>query len=270
MSPLHPQFFCAITSNLAASGLAQRLEAGEKTWHRIVYEKPFGHDLASAQHIDRCIEKSFFEQQIYGLYNFLSKELVSNIALLRFTNIFFEPIWNNHYIDNIQIILDEKIGIDGRGAYYDKSGALADVMQNHMLEMLALIAMESPSTLTGDDIRTARATLLAQVNFADGIVGQYDTYRAEPAVAADSKTETFAAVIVTINNERWRGVPFYLKTGKKMSAKQTSITITFKKVDLLTRKTMSHTSQFLNDTNCAATIFCTASKRKKNGYLVRS
>ncbi len=230
------QFFCAITSNLAASGLAQRLGAEEKTWHRIVYEKPFGHDLASAQHIDRCIEKSFFEQQIYRVDHFLSKELVSNIALLRFTNIFFEPIWNNHYIDNIQIILDEKIGIDGRGAYYDKSGALADVMQNHMLEMLALIAMESPATLTGDDIRTARATLLAQVNFADGIVGQYDTYRAEPAVAADSKTETFAAVIVTINNERWRGVPFYLKTGKKMSAKQTSITITFKKVDCLLAK----------------------------------
>jgi len=230
------QFFCEITRYLAASGLAQRLDTKEKIWHRLVYEKPFGHDLPSAQEINRCIEKSFFEQQIYRIDHFLSKELVSNIALLRFTNIFFEPLWNNRYIDNVQIFLNEKIGIEGRGAYYDQYGALADVMQNHMLEMLALIAMESPATLLGDDVRTARAELLAQVNFADGILGQYEGYQAEHAVSPDSKTETFAAVVLTVNNKRWQGVPFYLETGKKLAEKQTGIYITFKEVDCLLTK----------------------------------
>ncbi|MCL5875615.1 MAG: glucose-6-phosphate dehydrogenase [Candidatus Dependentiae bacterium] len=230
------QFFCTITRSLAASKLALRLNTDEKIWHRMVYEKPFGSDLASAQAINKCIQESFFEHQIYRVDHFLSKELVSNIALLRFTNIFFEPLWNNRYIENVQIILDESIGLEGRGAYYDKYGALSDVVQNHILEMLALIAMESPATLQADDLRNARAQLLTHVEFVDGILGQYEGYTQEPNVAPDSKTETFAAVILNINNDRWRSVPFYLRTGKKLYGKKTGIYITFKKVACLLAK----------------------------------
>lgn len=229
-------FFCAITRSIASSGLAQRLDAGAPLWHRLVYEKPFGSDLKSAQEINRCIHASFFEHQIYRVDHFLSKELVGNIALLRFTNIFFEPLWNNRYIEHVQIILDEPMGMEGRGAYYDKAGALSDVVQNHMLEMLALIAMESPATLQPDDVRNARAELLTHVEVIDGILGQYEGYNQEPQVSPQSKTETFAAIVLRIDNDRWRSVPFYLKTGKKLNTKETGIYITFKKVACLLAK----------------------------------
>ena len=230
------QFFCTITRSLAASGLARRLDADSKIWHRMVYEKPFGSDLASAQAVNKCIQESFYEHQVYRVDHFLSKELVGNIALLRFTNIFFEPLWNNRYIENVQIILDESIGLEGRGAYYDKYGALSDVMQNHILEMLALIAMESPATLQADDLRNARAQLLTHVEFVDGILGQYEGYTQEAHVSPQSKTETFAAIVLKINNDRWRSVPFYLRTGKKLYGKRTGIYITFKKVACLLAK----------------------------------
>lgn len=226
-------FFCAITRSVASSGLAQRLDADAQVWHRLVYEKPFGSDLKSAQEINRCIHASFFEHQIYRVDHFLSKELVSNIALLRFTNIFFEPLWNSRYIEHVQIILDEPMGIEGRGGYYDKAGALSDVVQNHMLEMLALIAMESPATLQPDDVRNARAELLTHVQVIDGILGQYEGYTQEQNVSENSKTETFAAVILQIDNDRWGSVPFYLRTGKKLDKKETGIYVTFKKVACL-------------------------------------
>jgi len=226
-------FFSEITKNIACSGLVRKIAPQEKMWHRIVYEKPFGKDLQSAHKINRCIAEHFDEHQIFRIDHYLTKELVANIALTRFTNCILEPLWNNRYIDQVQIILDEKVGIEGRGAYYDNYGALADVVQNHMMELLALVGMEAPEKLSGDYIRTERAKVLAKVKVVDALLGQYTGYQAEEHVAKDSKTETFAALCLRIENPRWAGVPFYLKTGKCLDAKRTMIYIKFKKVDCL-------------------------------------
>ncbi len=227
------EFFCPITANLAASQLVTRKKVDEAPWQRIVYEKPFGHDLQSAHEINECIEDLFEEHQIYRIDHFLTKELVSNIALIRFTNCVFEPLWNNRYIDQVQIVINEKIAIEGRGDYYDKYGALSDVMQNHMLELLALIGMESPKKLSGEFVRDRRVQVLKDVQVIDGILGQYANYTKEKSVAKDSKTETFAAIMLRVDNPRWAGVPFYLKTGKCLEKKETVIHIKFKSVDCL-------------------------------------
>ena len=145
-------------------------EKGQRPWHRIVFEKPFGHDAVSAHKINECVEKNIDESQVYRIDHYFTKELVSNIALIRFTNCVFEPLWNNRYIDQVQIVLWENIAIDGRGVYYDRYGVVADVVQNHMLELLALIGMEAPEKLTGDFIRQ-RAKVLEKVHFIDGFYG---------------------------------------------------------------------------------------------------
>lgn len=227
------EFFCPITTYLSSSQLISRRSVNEAPWQRIVYEKPFGHDLQSAREINECIEQLFEEHQIYRIDHFLTKELVSNIALVRFTNCVFEPLWNNRYIDQVQIVINEKIALEGRGAYYDKYGALSDVMQNHMLELLALIGMESPEKLSGDYVRDRRAQVLEKVDVIDGILGQYEGYQDDSSVPDDSKTETFAALMLRIDNPRWAGVPFYLKTGKCLDKKETKIHIKFKSVDCL-------------------------------------
>ncbi|HEB41508.1 MAG TPA: glucose-6-phosphate dehydrogenase [Candidatus Dependentiae bacterium] len=226
-------FFCPITHHLARSGLAQRLTEQKQRWNRIVYEKPFGHNLQSAREINKCIAKLFNESQIYRIDHFLTKEVVSNIALVRFTNCVFEPLWNNQFIDHIQIILSEKIGIQERGGYYDRYGALCDVVQNHMLELLALIGMEAPEKLTGEYVRSERVKVLEKIRFVDGVLGQYTSYTKEKDVKPNSKTETFAALYLTVDNLRWAGVPFYLKTGKCLDKKETVIHIKFKQVDCL-------------------------------------
>lgn len=225
-------FFCQITQYSVAAGIIKSIENGAY-WHRMVFEKPFGHNFQSAQEINSCIKQSLYESQIYRVDHFLSKELVSNIALIRFTNCVFEPLWNNKYIDHVQIILDESIGIEGRGLFYDSFGALADVVQNHMLELLALVAMKPPVQLTGNFIRKARAEVLKQVEVIDGIQGQYEGYLQEPHVANDSTTETAAALCLAINNERWKGTRFYLRTGKKFESKRTIINIKFKEPNCL-------------------------------------
>lgn len=230
---LAAHLYCELTNQVAQSGLAVRKEAKDPVWHRLVYEKPFGHDLHSAHEINECIARYFRETQIYRIDHYLTKEVVSNITLIRFTNLVFEPLWNNRYIDQVQIILSEKDGISGRGAYYDHYGALRDVVQNHMLELLALIGMESPEKLSGDYVRTERAHVLNAIEVVDGILGQYDGYRSEEQVRPDSNTETFAALMLRVRNRRWAGVPFYLLTGKKMTAKETIINIKFKQVDCL-------------------------------------
>jgi len=226
-------FFCPITHHVARSGLAKRLSAKERYWNRIVYEKPFGHNLQTAREINKCIDKWFHESQIYRIDHFLTKEVVSNIALIRFTNCVFEPLWNNRFIDHIQIILSEKIGIQDRGGYYDRYGALCDVVQNHMLELLALVGMEAPEKLTGEYVRSERAKVLEKVRFIDGILGQYSSYTKEKEVKPNSHTDTFAALYLTVDNRRWAGVPFYLKTGKCLDKKETVIHIKFKQVDCL-------------------------------------
>lgn len=226
-------FFCTITNYVAQVGLAKRCVADDAIWYRIVYEKPFGNDLNSAQEINNCIAQSFNEHQIYRIDHYLTKEIVSSIALVRFTNCVFEPLWNNRFIDQVQIILSEQVGIESRGAYYDFYGALCDVVQNHILELMALIGMEAPKKLTGNLIRTERARVLEKIKVVDGILGQYDGYRAEEKVAQDSKTETFAALCLMIDNPRWKDVPFYIKTGKCLDKKETVIHIKFKPVECL-------------------------------------
>ncbi len=229
-------FFCDITRLCGESGVAKRVPAHQAPWTRLVYEKPFGYDLNSAHKVNDCIAQFFDEDQIYRIDHYLTKELVSNIALVRFTNAMFEPLWNNRYIDNVQILLSEEESIGNRGLYYDKSGAISDVMQNHMLELLAIVGMEAPKRLSGNALRDERVKVLEHVQVIDAFVGQYESYLHEEHVAPDSKTETFAAAYLRIENERWSGVPFYLKTGKCLSKKETIIHIKFKAVDCLLAK----------------------------------
>jgi len=259
------EFFCPITHHLATCGLITRKQSDSIPWQRIVYEKPFGHDLASAHEINACIERLFEEHQIYRIDHFLTKELVSNIALVRFTNCVFEPLWNNRYIDQVQIVVNEQIALEGRGAYYDKYGALSDVMQNHVLELLALIGMESPKKLSGEFVRDQRLQVLKKVQVIDGILGQYEGYQKESSVAQDSKTETFAALMLRIDNLRWAGVPFYLKTGKCLQKKETVIHIKFKSVDCLLTQECPVPSNWLTIEVSPEAIFSLSLNAKKPG-----
>lgn len=273
-----PYFYCTITHGLAKSGLInpsrradgtpqdEKEKAKGSIWNRIVYEKPFGHDLQSAHEINECIAQYFSEHQIYRIDHYLTKELVGNIALVRFTNIIFEPLWNNRYIDQVQIVFDESEGIEGRGAFYDKYGAIADVMQNHMMQLVALIAMESPEKLSGDYIRTERAKVLQKVKVVDALIGQFKGYLKEPGVATDSKTETFAQVQLRIENPRWAGVPFYLKTGKMLNKKETAIYIKFKQVDcLLTRSACPSEPNYLTIEVSPDPVFALTLNAKRPG-----
>lgn len=258
-------FFCQITQQLAAVGLAKKWNKHDTVHHRIVYEKPFGHDVASAHAINACIAQLYQEQQIYRIDHYLSKELVGNIALMRFTNCVFEPLWNNRYIDSVQIILSEHVCVGSRGGYYDKYGALADVVQNHMLEMVALLGMESPEKLTGEHIRTQRALVLQKIVIADALLGQYQGYKNEPGVSPDSTTETFALVKLMIQNHRWAGVPFYLKTGKCLNKKETVIFITFKQVDCLLAKNCPTDANYLSIRITPDALFSLTLNAKKPG-----
>jgi len=238
-------FYCTLTEQIARTNIARRLGEKNDHWYRLIYEKPFGYDLKSAHEINTCIAKHFNEIQIYRIDHYLTKELVSNISLVRFTNCILEPLWNHRFIDNVQIILSESEGIDDRGLYYDHAGALRDVVQNHMLEMLALVAMETPEKLTGDYIRTRRAEVLKKVVVDDILLGQYNGYLNEKYIMPDSSTETFVVARVYINNQRWHGVPFYLKTGKALDQKATSIHIKFKQVDCLLTRHCFNDSNYL-------------------------
>lgn len=259
-------FFCDITNNIAAAQIAVRKNEQMRPWNRIVYEKPFGNDLESAQEINACIKQSFDESQIYRIDHYLTKEVVSNIALVRFTNCVFEPLWNNRYIDQVQITISEKIGIENRGAYYDTYGALSDVMQNHMLELVALIGMESPEKLTGNYIRSKRVEVLKEIEVVDGMLGQFEGYRAEPHVAPNSQTETFAALMLRVNNPRWAGVPFYVKTGKSLAKKETVIDIKFKSVDCLLTHSCPVPSNWLRLEVAPDATFSLNLNVKKPGY----
>ena len=226
-------FFCPITHYSSQAGLLQRKDVRDAAWHRIVYEKPFGLNLESAREITACIKDTINETQVYRIDHYLTKEVVSNIAMIRFTNCVLEPLWSNRYIDQVHIVLSENGGIEGRGAFYDSAGALRDVVQNHMLEMLALVCMESPEKLTGDYIRAERVKVLEKVRFVDGILGQYEGYKSEKQVNENSRTDTYASLKLAVDTPRWLGVPFYLKTGKRLDKKETVIHIKFKQVDCL-------------------------------------
>lgn len=258
-------FFSSITSNCTQVGLLQRKNDSDFFWHRIVYEKPFGFDLESAREINACIASALNETQVYRIDHYLTKEIVSNIAMIRFTNCVLEPLWSNKYIDQVHIVLSEDGGIEGRGGYYDKAGALADVVQNHMLEMLALICMETPEKLTGDYIRVQRANILKKVRFLDGILGQYEGYLSEQYVSENSHTDTYALLKLAVDTPRWRGVPFYVKTGKKLAKKETIIYIKFKQVDCLLTKGCPTDSNWLTIQIAPEAIFSLTLNAKRPG-----
>ena len=233
-----PQFFSVIVENLDKTGIAYR----ENPWRRIVIEKPFGRDLASAEALNNKITKVFPESSIYRIDHYLGKEMLQNLITIRFANAVFEPVWNKNFIDNIQISSSEKLGVETRGGYYEQSGILRDMVQNHMLQLLTLTAMEPPKSFIEKHIRDAKLEVLKSivgcVGSVETVCGQYGAgemdgkkvvaYRDEEKVAPDSTTATFAAIKLSIDNERWEGVPFYIRTGKRMPEKTTEVVIQFK------------------------------------------
>jgi glucose-6-phosphate 1-dehydrogenase len=239
-----PEFFGTIAIHLKEDGLTN-----VEGYKRLVIEKPFGHDLPSARELNDQIRTAFSEDEVYRIDHYLGKEMVQNIEVIRFANAIFEPLWNNRYISNIQVTSSEILGVEERGRYYEKSGALRDMVQNHMLQMVALLAMEPPIKLNTEEIRSEKVKVLRAMRPIEGdqvdkyfIRGQYGegiidghsvpSYRNEPMVDPNSNTETFVAGKLLIDNFRWAGVPFYIRTGKRMRAKSTKIVIQFKDIPM--------------------------------------
>lgn len=226
-----PEHFATLTKQLALHRIISRgSDAAGKGWQRVVYEKPFGHDGTSAEQINQAIHSVFDESQVYRIDHYLGKEVVSTITTLRCANMIFMPLWQREYIDSVQIVLNEARGIEQRGRYYDSYGALKDMVQNHMLQLLALVAMEPPVKFEDQHIRDAKAEVLSKTTVVDALLGQYDGYKDEQFIPQNSATDTFAALKLSINNDRWRGVPFYLKTGKSLYEYSASIHLQLKPV----------------------------------------
>ncbi|WP_312889048.1 glucose-6-phosphate dehydrogenase [Desertibacillus haloalkaliphilus] len=239
-----PEFFGTIATNLKSQGVTDT-----PGWTRLVIEKPFGHDLTSAKELNDNIREAFAEEEIYRIDHYLGKEMVQNIEVIRFANAMFEPLWNNRYISNIQITSSETLGVEDRGGYYEASGALRDMVQNHMMQMVSLLAMEPPINLTTDEIRSEKIKALRALRpvqpeeVKDYFVrGQYGPgeingdevpgYRSEANVDPESITETYVAGKLMIDNFRWAGVPFYIRTGKRMVLKSTKIVVQFKELPM--------------------------------------
>ena len=219
-----PTLFKAMIDGLAAAGLT-----GEKV--RMALEKPLGSDLQSSREINDAVGDAFPEQRIFRIDHYLGKETVQNLLALRFANVMFEPLWNSTHIDHVEISVAETIGLEGRGDYYDGAGALRDMVQNHMLQLLALVAMEPPSSFDATAVRDEKVKVLRSLRpvlSSDIATGQYDGYAAE--LGRSSDTETFVAMRAHLDNWRWAGVPFWLRTGKKMPERRTEIVIQFKSV----------------------------------------
>ncbi|HJD77669.1 MAG TPA: glucose-6-phosphate dehydrogenase [Corynebacterium pollutisoli] len=235
-----PDFFTAVCHQLERSGLA---EAGEESWRRVIIEKPFGHDQATARELNQVVNAVFPEESVFRIDHYLGKETVQNILALRFANQLFDPLWNAHYVDHVQITMAEDIGLGGRAGYYDGIGAARDVMQNHLLQLLALVAMEEPiafdpAELQAEKVKVLRATnpvyplnkTTARGQYAAGWQGSHKVkgLREEEGFDPASTTETYAACTLEINSRRWAGVPFYLRTGKRLGRRVTEIALVFK------------------------------------------
>lgn len=236
-----PSSFPVVCKQLARSGLSQPAEG---MWRRVVIEKPFGHDLASARELNDIVSDVFNPDDIFRIDHYLGKETVQNLLALRFANQLFEPIWNANYVDHVQITMAEDIGIGGRASYYDGIGAARDVIQNHLMQLLALTAMEEPASFEADGLRAEKVKVLQAVRVPRDIGkhtsrGQYAAgwqggekvigYLEEEGFDKESTTETFAAIRVDIDNRRWAGVPFYLRTGKRLGRRVTEIAVVFKR-----------------------------------------
>ena len=250
-----PKFFASIIERLGWIGLSNQ-ENGR--WRRVIIEKPFGHDFDSARALNSQIKAVLAENQIYRIDHYLGKETVQNILVFRFDNAIFEPIWNRRYIDHVQITNAETVGVEQRGGYFDTAGTLRDMVPNHVMQLLSLIAMESPVSFHADAVRSEQAKVLHAMQplasedvlqcsvrgqYAEGLIGdeRVPGYRVEPGVSPESKTETFVALKLNVDNWRWVGVPFYLRTGKRLAKRHTEITIQFKRTPFeLFRNTPVH------------------------------
>jgi len=236
------RFFGPVVEHLGSSELACETDG---SWRRVVIEKPFGHDLASAHALNQQILGVLSEKQIYRIDHFLGKETVQNIMMFRFANGFFEPVWNRDRIDHVQITAAETVGVEQRGGFYENTGALRDMVPNHVFQLVSMTAMEAPSSFSADAVRAEKAKVIESIRIwrpeevaADSVRGQYAAgeidgkpvpgYRQEHDVAADSKIETYAALKLAIENWRWAGVPFYVRTGKRLAKRNTQIAIRFK------------------------------------------
>jgi glucose-6-phosphate 1-dehydrogenase len=226
-------FYCA-TPPAAYPLIVRRLEeSGMQAGTRIVIEKPFGRDLESARALNAELHRVFDEAQIFRIDHYLGKETVQNILALRFANGMFEPVWNRRYIDHVQITVAEDIGIEGRGAFYEETGTIRDMMQTHLLQVSTFLAMEPPVSFDADRLRDEKIRVLRSMQPVDPakvVRGQYRGYRQEPDVAPDSHTETYAALEVELDNWRWAGVPFFLRTGKNLKRKVSEISLGFRDV----------------------------------------
>jgi glucose-6-phosphate 1-dehydrogenase len=227
---LAPQLYGAAVQRLGEAGMNR--EAGG--WRRLVIEKPFGRDLASARELHRLIHQHFHEDQVYRIDHYLGKETVQNLLVFRFANVLFEPVWNRSFIDHVQITVAEKIAVEGRGDFYDQTGVLRDMFQNHLLQLLTLVAMEAPARFEAGPFRNEKIKLLDAVEVpqaagceAEVVSGQYEGYQQEKGVRTGSKTPTFAALRLHVDNWRWQGVPFYLRSGKGLAARSSEIVIQF-------------------------------------------
>jgi glucose-6-phosphate 1-dehydrogenase len=248
-----PSLYPEIADRLDETGLAksgeERAEGSRRGWSRVIVEKPFGSDLHSAQQLNQDIRDVFDEEQIYRIDHYLGKETVQNLSVFRFGNGLFEPIWNRRYIDSVQITVAETVGVEGRGEFYDATGALRDIVQNHALQLLAMFAMEPPVEFSAEDLRDEKLKVLRGVRpmspdevAQHTVRGQYvsgwvagerlHSYRDEPDVAPDSQAETYAALRVSIDSWRWAGVPFYIRTGKAMPTRGTEVSVQFKRAPL--------------------------------------
>ncbi|MGA3049291.1 MAG: glucose-6-phosphate dehydrogenase [Terracidiphilus sp.] len=237
-----PEYFAPIVQNLGAQGMAQP-EQGKV---EVVIEKPFGHDLDSGRELNHEVNAVFHESQVFRIDHYLGKETVQNILVFRFANGIFEPIWNRNYIDHVQITAAETLGVEGRGPFYEKAGALRDVVQNHMMELLSFVTMEPPSSFEAESVRQEKLKVwksIPPIPILNAVRGQYGPglvggehvvgYRDEERVSPESGTETYAAVKLEIENWRWAGVPFYLRAGKRLRKRATEISIQFKQPPLL-------------------------------------
>jgi glucose-6-phosphate 1-dehydrogenase len=241
-----PKAFPQVVAQLKRSGLSTAPEGpdGHRPWRRVVIEKPFGHDLASARELNAMLEAVFPADSVFRIDHYLGKETVQNILALRFANTLFEPIWSRGYVDHVQITMAEDIGIGGRAGYYDGIGAARDVIQNHLLQLLALTAMEEPVSFDADSLRAEKEKTLSAVQIPEDLAvdtarGQYAAgwqggvevpgYLEEDGIPPDSSTETYAAMRLEVDTRRWAGVPFYLRTGKRLPTRMTEIALMFQR-----------------------------------------
>ena len=223
-----PELFPVILTQLGAAEMTSE----ETGWRRIVVEKPFGRDLNSAVELNRIIHAAFEEHQVYRIDHYLGKDTAQNILYFRFLNTIFEPLWNRNYIDHVQITVAETVDVQHRAEYYDQAGVMRDIIQNHMLQLLTLVAMEPPAMFEADAVRNEKVKLLRAVRpvgLEDTVRAQYEGYRSTPGASPNSGTPTFAAIKLYVDNWRWQGVPFYVRSGKALAAKTSEIVIEFKR-----------------------------------------